>query len=84
MNIEYSWMAFIPFLSAFNLTTIAGLSYWWVLGMFIPLWNIYAFIKVYHGISKNTGHGAWWTVGLIFLSFIMLPITAFTYQPGAQ
>jgi hypothetical protein len=54
MNIQYSWMAWIPVLSVFNLTKIAGLSYWWILGLFIPLWNIYAFIKIMHGISKNT------------------------------
>jgi hypothetical protein len=54
MNIQYSWMAWIPVLSVFNLTKIAGLSYWWILGLFVPLWNIYAIIKIMHGISKNT------------------------------
>ncbi len=31
MNIEYSWMAFIPVLGIFNLVQIAGLSFWWIL-----------------------------------------------------
>ena len=84
MNIQYSWMAFVPVLNVFNLVKIAGLSYWWILGMLIPIWNIYAIIKVYHGISKNTGHGAWWTVGLMFSTFIFLPVTAFHYLPGDE
>jgi hypothetical protein len=81
MNIQYSWMAWIPVLSVFNLTKIAGLSYWWILGLFIPLWNIYAIIKIMHGISKNTWHGGGWTVWLFFLYFIFFPITALTYVP---
>ncbi len=82
MNIQYSWMAWIPVLNVFNLVKIAGLSYWWILGIFIPLWNIYVVIKIYHGISKNTGHWGWWTVGLIFSGWILMPVTAFHYLPG--
>lgn len=81
LDVKYSWMAWIPVLGIFNLTKIAGLSYWWILGLFVPLWNIYAIIKIMHGISKNTWHGAGWTVGLIFLYFIFFPITAITYVP---
>jgi Family of unknown function (DUF5684) len=50
-------MAWIPVLNVFNLVKIAGLSYWWILGLLVPLWNIYVVIKIYHGISKGTGHG---------------------------
>ncbi len=80
LSVEYPWMAWIPVLSVFNLVKIAGLSYWWVLGLFIPLWNIYAIIKIYHNISLRTGHGGWWTVGMIFSSPIFIPVTAFHYQ----
>lgn len=84
MNIPNSWLAFIPVVNLYNLTQIAGLSFWWIIGLFIPLWNIYATIKIYHGVSKRTNHGGWWTVGLIFFYWIMLPITAFTYRPVVQ
>lgn len=80
MNIGYSWMAFIPVLGIFNLVQIAGLSFWWILWLFIPLWNIYVCIKIYHNISLRTGHTGWWTLGLIFLYWIMFPITAFIYK----
>ncbi len=81
LNIQYSWMAFVPVLNIFNLVKIAGLSYWWILGLFIPFWNIYAIIKILHGISINTWHGGGWTVWLFFLYFIFFPITALIYVP---
>lgn len=83
-KVQYSWLAWIPIFSYFNLVKIAGLSFWWILGLFIPLWNIYAFIKIYHGISKNTGHGGWWTVGLLFVNWLFLPVTAFHYEVGDE
>ena len=84
MEISNSWMSLIPVLGIFNLVRIAGLSYWWILGLFIPLWNIYAIIKIYHGISRRTGHGGWWTAGLFFVNWLILPVTAFHYQKGDE
>lgn len=84
LNVQYSWMAWIPVLSFFNLVKIAKLSFWWILGLFIPLWNIYVFIKIYHGVSKSTGHGGWWTVGLLLANWLFLPVTAFHYEAGDE
>jgi type II secretory pathway pseudopilin PulG len=41
---------------------------------------IYATIVIFHGISKRTGHGKWWTVGLILASWLFFPVTAFHYE----
>ena len=89
LGIEDSWMAWIPFLWAFNLVKIAGKSYWWV--PLVLLWYMFFYIPgfilsilILHGISTRTGHGAGWTVGLLFLYAIFFPLTAFTYQPNIQ
>ena len=89
LNVEYSWMAWVPFLSSFNLVKIAGLSYWWVLWLiigficlFVP--GLILSIIVLHKISTRTGHGGFWTVGLLFLYFIMFPVTALTYTPQSS
>ncbi len=37
-----------------------------------------------HGISKRTGHGAWWTAGLIFAGWIFWPVTALHYEKGDE
>jgi hypothetical protein len=85
LNIENSWFAFVPILNVINIFQIAQVSLWWIVGLFIPIVNVIIVIilaiKVNHGISVRTGHGWWWTVGLIFFSFIMFPITALTYTP---
>ena len=85
LNVENSWMAFIPLLNIYNLFQIAQVSLWWIVWLFIPLVNIVVgivlAIKINHGISTRTGHGVGWTIWLIFLNFIMFPITAFTYNP---
>lgn len=77
-----TWMAFIPVLNIILMFRMAKMSPWWILSIFVPLLNIYAFIVMIHrGISLRTGHGAGWTVGLIFLYLIFFPLTAFGYKP---
>lgn len=81
-NEQYPWMAWVPVLNFVLIIRMAKMSLWWILGMFVPIFNIYVIVKVYHnGISKRTGHGGWWTAGLFFFSLIFLPLTAFTYNP---
>lgn len=81
---EYAWLAFVPLLSTILLFRMAKMSPWWILGLFVPLFNIYVIIKMIHnGISLRTGHGALMTVGLIFLYPIVMPIVAFTYKSEA-
>lgn len=82
MQVKYSWMAFIPVLNLYNLTKIAGRSAWELLWILIPfLGFVWLIGYIFHPISKRTGHGGWWTLGLVFLGFIFMPITAFKYQP---
>jgi len=79
---QYAWMAWVPVLNIVLIFRMAKMSLWWIVGLFVPFFNIYVIVKAMHnGISKRTGHGGWWTTGLFFLGFIFLPITAFTYNP---
>ncbi len=39
-------------------------------------------IMTHQGVTLRTGHKSWWwTAGLIFFGWIMLPVTAFGYKP---
>ena len=79
---QYTWMAWVPVLNLVLMLRMAKMSMWWILGMFVPLFNIYVIAKMYHNaISKRTGHGGWWTAGLFFFNLILLPITAYTFKP---
>ena len=77
---ENAWLAFVPVFNFVLILRIAGMSGWWILGLLVPLLNIYVVTKAWHGVSLRTGHDAGWTVGLILLGAIFIPLTAFTYQ----
>ena len=59
---EYTWLAFVPILSIVLFFRMAKMSLWWILGLFIPLFNICVIIKMIHqGITLRTGHSGFWT-----------------------
>ena len=45
---------------------------------------IYIMIAISHGISTRTGHGKWWTAGLMFAGWLFLPVTAVHYEKGDE
>jgi hypothetical protein len=70
------WAAIIPIYNAIVLIQIAGKPVWWILLYLIPVVNIVISVIVSHNISKNFGHGVGFTLGLIFLGGIFIPILA--------
>jgi hypothetical protein len=77
MNVANAWMAFIPLLDAYLAVKMAGKPGWWLILLFIPIVNIVIAIVVTHSIVKLRGHTGLFTLGMIFLSIIFLPILAF-------
>jgi len=70
------WAAIVPIYNGIVMLQIAGKPIWWILLYFIPIVNIVVSIMVLHSISKNFGHGVGFTLGLLFLGFIFIPILA--------
>jgi hypothetical protein len=70
------WASLIPIYNGIVMLQIAGKPVWWILLYFIPLVNIVVACIVMHNISKNFGHGTGFTLGLIFLGGIFIPILA--------
>jgi hypothetical protein len=56
---------------------VAGKPGWWLILYFIPIVDLIIYIMVVHGIARAFGKGDGFTVGLIFLPFIFLPILGF-------
>lgn len=80
------WAAIIPIYNAYILLKVAGKPGWWLVLFFIPLVNLVIGIMATHGLSTQFGKGAGYTIGLILLPFIFLPMLAFgsaTYTPPA-
>jgi hypothetical protein len=78
------WAALIPIFNLVVMLQIAGKPVWWILLYFIPLVNIFVAVSTLHNISKNFGHDVGFTLGLIFLNGIFIPILAWgdsEYRP---
>jgi hypothetical protein len=71
------WKSIIPIYNTYMLLKIVGRPGWWLLLLLIPFVNFITLIIVYNDLSKSFGKGGWFTVGLIFLSWIFLMILAF-------
>ena len=81
------WACIIPIYNLIILLEIVNKPWWWLLLMLIPLVNIVIYIMVVHRLSLSFGKGAGFTLGLIFLSIIFVPILAFdnsTYTKLAE
>jgi hypothetical protein len=71
------WAIFIPIYNIIVLLRVAGKPWWWLFLLWVPLLNIVIEILIWAGIATNYGKGGGFTVGLIFLPIIFVPILAF-------
>ncbi|HKS69211.1 MAG TPA: DUF5684 domain-containing protein [Ktedonobacterales bacterium] len=70
-------LAFIPIVNSFILLSIVGRPWWWFFLFAIPFVDLVVAIIVINDLSKSYGHGAGFTLGLIFLSFIFIPVLGY-------
>lgn len=71
------WACIIPIYNFYILLKIVGKPGWWLLLMLIPIVNIVFAVWTYNMLSKSFGKDEGFTVGLILLSFIFIPILGF-------
>lgn len=71
------WAAIIPIYNIIVLLEIIGKPWWWLILLLIPFVNIIFMIWMINLLSKSFGQGVGFTIGLIILSIIFLPILAF-------
>ena len=84
-----SWKSLIPIYNTYIYLKICGISAWFLIFFFLPLIPVEELQKVFTVISaiasiyssyklaKAFGYGVGFTLGLIFLPFIFIPILAF-------
>lgn len=71
------WAAIVPIYNMVILLEMIGKPWWWIILMLVPLVNIVVLIIVWNEVSKAFGQGGGFTLGLIFLPFIFIPMIAF-------
>ena len=77
------WECIVPIYNVIIFLRIVGKPWWWLLLMCIPLVNYVFLVWSHNMLSKSFGKDEAFTVGLVLLGFIFIPILAFgnaTYQ----
>lgn len=71
------WAAIVPVYNAYIMLKIGGKPGWWLVLFLIPVLNIIVIIWMLNMISKSFGKDENFTVGMILMSIIFLPILGF-------
>lgn len=71
------WASIIPIYNLVVWMRIAGRPGWWVILSFIPFVNFIVGIIVLFDVARSFGKGAGFAIGMLFLSFIFIPILGF-------
>ena len=74
---EEGWKAIIPIYNAIVLLKIVGKPWWWILLYLLFPFTLIWVIWTYNMLSKSFGKDAGFTVGLVFVDFVFLPLLAF-------
>ena len=71
------WAAIVPIYNLYILLKIVGKPGWWILLFLIPIVNYVFIIWTYNMLSKSFGKEEGFTVGLVLLGIVFLPILGF-------
>jgi len=71
------WAAIIPIYNGIVLLQVVGKPLWWIILFFIPVVNMIFLIWTYNLLSKSFGKSEGFTVGLVLLPVVFLPILGF-------
>jgi len=84
---EPGWGGIIPFYNMFVLAKIAQKPMWWGALVLIPIAGIVFQIWIWNRVVKRFGYSEGFTVGIILLPFIFIPILGLgkaQYTPLAE
>lgn len=71
------WKAVIPIYNVYVMLRIGGNSTWWLLGLGVPVVNVFVLAKVFVDVGRKFGRSVGFGLGLLFLWFVFWPILGF-------
>lgn len=71
------WAAIVPIYNIIVMLEIAKKPMWWILLFLVPIANIVVAVMMWNEIVKSFGRTSAFTVGLILLAPVFLPMLAF-------
>ena len=71
------WYGIIPIFNYVVIAKLSGKEWWWGLLVLVPCIGFIFVIILLNELSKLFGKGVGYTVGIMFLPFIFLPMLAF-------
>ena len=78
---EAGWKSLVPIYQYFVLMKIVGRPWWWMLLLCVPVVSMVVLVVVMNDLSKSFGHGTGFTVGLLLVPFVFIPMLAFGPSP---
>jgi hypothetical protein len=70
------WEGIVPIYNMYVMLKFVGKPGWWLLLLLIPGVNLIFMIWTYNMLSKSFGKDEGFTVGLLLLGFVFLPVLA--------
>ncbi|WP_088654183.1 DUF5684 domain-containing protein [Geofilum rhodophaeum] len=74
---QAGWKSLIPVYNILVFLQIINKPWWWIFLFMLPLINLIFGIWATNLLSKRFGLSAWFTLGILFLPFLFLPVLAF-------
>lgn len=71
------WAILIPIYNLYVLLQIVNKPWWWLILFIVPVVNFVFIIWTFNRLSKSFGQGVGFTIGLLILSFIFIPVLGF-------
>ncbi|MEM6553716.1 MAG: DUF5684 domain-containing protein [Planctomycetota bacterium] len=71
------WGFIVPIYNLYLICKITGRPWWWLILALIPFVGVIVALISFYDLARSFGKGAGFTLGLIFLGFIFIPILGF-------
>lgn len=71
------WKAVIPLYNLYVMLRIANSSKWWLLGLLVPVFNVFVLAKIFVDVGRTFGRSVGFGLGLWLLWFVYWPRLGF-------